>query len=239
MILAIDTSSAASAAAITDGDTVLVSAAHVDARRHAEVLAPLIAELRSQVDAPVDAVAVGVGPGPYTGLRVGIATAQALAAAWQVPVLGVCSLDIIAAEAVEAGVAEPFAAASDARRREVYWATFDDSGERTEGPFVSVPAAIGSAAYDLPWVGEGAHLHAEALGRTLMPEIRFPSAPVLGRLVAALLAAGIEPAAPTVGLSVHGGDDGSTSRSLERHRLLTASPLYVRRPDAVDLNGAS
>ena len=74
----------------------------------------------------VTAIAVGVGPGPFTGLRVGLVTARTLGAVLEIPVYGVCTLDVLAAEAVDAGAVDgPFLVATDARRKEVYWASYD------------------------------------------------------------------------------------------------------------------
>ncbi len=235
MILAIDTSSAASSVALLDGDHVLASASHVDARRHAEVLAMLVQQV---LDGRRPAlVAVGVGPGPYTGLRVGITTAQVLGHAWGVPVVGACSLDVIAREATAGGLAEPFVAASDARRKEVYWARYDGAGERQAGPFVHRPADIGADVRALPWVGEGGELHADAVAwRRGSP--RFPDAGRLGRLAREWLAAGDAPAVAVTDLARHGEDDGSTARQLAGRRLLAPLPLYVRRPDAAEPTAA-
>lgn len=234
VMLAIDTSTAATAAALVDGDAVLASAAHVDARRHAELLAPMIAELLDATRAPVTGIAVGVGPGPYTGLRVGLATAQGLVLGWRVPAVGVCSLDVLAAEAVETGIAGPFIAASDARRREVYWAEYSAEGARVRGPFVGAAADADDAAVALPWVGEGALLRRPDAVPAGMATVRFPRADVLGRLAGRLLATGEVPAAPRIALSAHGQDDGATARSVGLSRLLTLVPLYVRRPDAAE-----
>lgn len=234
VMLAIDTSTAATSAAILDGEQVLASAEHVDARRHAELLAPMIAELLDAVASPISSVAVGVGPGPYTGLRVGIATAQALALGWGLPAVGICSLDVLAAEAVAAGMREQFIAAGDARRREVYWAAYGADGSRVRGPFVGAAAQVDAEASALPWVGEGALVHRpDAVPESMRP-VRFPRATVLGALAQRLLAQGEVPAAPQVELSAHGEDDGATARSLGAHRLLTLAPLYVRRPDAAE-----
>src|SRR4051812_8093856 len=96
VILAIDTSTELTSVAVVDQATVIGERSHLDARQHAEVLAPMVRDLLADsATAPGDihAIAVGVGPGPYTGLRVGIATAQALGQAWRVPVHGLCSLD--------------------------------------------------------------------------------------------------------------------------------------------------
>ena len=77
-------------------------------------------------------IAVGVGPGPFTGLRVGLVTARTLAMVRAIPVHGVCSLDILAAEAMDAGIAD-FVVATDARRKEVYLAAYV-GGRRVRGP---------------------------------------------------------------------------------------------------------
>ena len=92
MILAFDTSSALTSVAVVDGDEVVAEASHLDARRHAEVMSPLLVTVIAGIDrARIDAIACGVGPGPYTGLRVGIATALAVGLAWEIPVHGICS----------------------------------------------------------------------------------------------------------------------------------------------------
>src|SRR4051812_23568013 len=85
----------------------------------------------------LDAIVCGVGPGPFTGLRAGMATAAALGQALGRPVYPVCTLDALAA--VEQG---PLLVASDARRKEVYWAAYDASGTRVVGPLVDRPAAV-------------------------------------------------------------------------------------------------
>ena len=117
----------------------------VDARAHGELLTPHIQDaLRAaglQV-ADLAALVCGSGPGPFTGLRVGMVTAAAFGHALDLPVYPVCSLDAIAAE-VPAG--EPTLVVTDARRREVYWATYDANGRRTHGPEVSAPALVDAA----------------------------------------------------------------------------------------------
>jgi tRNA threonylcarbamoyladenosine biosynthesis protein TsaB len=124
-------------------------------------------------------VAVGVGPGPFTGLRVGLVTARTLALALDIPVYGVCSLDVLAAQAVEEGVVDrPFLVATDARRKEVYWAPYDERGTRIGDPSVSRPADI---ATDAPVVGSGGVLYADAFPRARGPEL--PDARVLAQVV--------------------------------------------------------
>ena len=126
--------------AVHDGGRSLAEFVTVDAHRHAELLAPAIDQVIA--DAKVSrrdltAIAAGVGPGPYTGLRVGLVTARVIGAALGVPVYGVCSLDVIAADASigETGEGDgEFLVATDARRRELYWARYDAAGGARQGP---------------------------------------------------------------------------------------------------------
>jgi tRNA threonylcarbamoyl adenosine modification protein YeaZ len=76
-----------------------------------------------------------MGPGPFTGLRVGIAFAQSFALARQIPVIGICSLDAIEIDE------EDYVAAIDARRKEIYWARYQ-GGRRVEGPSVNKPEEV-------------------------------------------------------------------------------------------------
>lgn len=143
-ILAIDTASPAVTAGVVrlgdDGPLdVLAERVTVDARAHAERLTPNV--LAALADAgltvvDLDAVVVGCGPGPFTGLRVGMATAAAYAHALNIPVRGVCSLDAIG---VDTGGC--VLVVTDARRREVYWARYRD-GIRIDGPAVNAPADV-------------------------------------------------------------------------------------------------
>ena len=133
----------------------------------------------------VTAIAVGTGPGPFTGLRVGLVTARTLAFVLEVPVYGVCSLDVVALEAAlgDDPVGRDFVVATDARRKEVYLASYDDQGRRLDGPDVVRPA---DAATDLPVAGEGAVLYPDAFPLGHPPLL--PSAAWLARAVAEELA---------------------------------------------------
>jgi tRNA threonylcarbamoyladenosine biosynthesis protein TsaB len=231
--LALDTASAWSTVAVVAGDVVVAEAEHHDPRGHAEVLATLVSQVLARAgQPPIDVVACGVGPGPYTGLRIGVTTAQVLGLAWRVPVVGICSLDAIAANAVSAGgvAGKPartgaFVVATDARRGEVYWAVYGAAGERTSGPFVGRQADVDEATGALRWVGEQAGEQQVRAG-------------VLGALANRLLAAGEMPGAAVRALSNHGTDDGVMADELTGQRLLAPFPLYVRRPDAMP-TGAS
>ncbi len=98
MLLALDSATPAVTVALADGDRLLAERTTVDARRHGELLAPAIAAVLAEagVDrSDLTAIAVGVGPGPFTGLRVGLVTARTLGAVLGIPVLGVCTLDVL------------------------------------------------------------------------------------------------------------------------------------------------
>ena len=97
-MLSLDSSSIASVALSRDGE-VLREFATSDTRSHAEALAPAVRDLMSAqgvTGAELDALLVGTGPGPFTGLRAGLATARSLGFAWDLPVHGLCSLDAVA-----------------------------------------------------------------------------------------------------------------------------------------------
>ena len=146
LVLAIDTATpAVTAGVVRLGDEVelLAEQVTVDPRAHAERLTPNIVAALADAGVGVDeldAVVVGCGPGPFTGLRVGMATAAAFGHALGVPVRGVCSLDAIAV-----GTAGEVLVVTDARRREVYWARYRD-GARVDGPAVNAAADVPSGA---------------------------------------------------------------------------------------------
>jgi tRNA threonylcarbamoyl adenosine modification protein YeaZ len=151
LALVLDTSTPAVTAGLVDLDDlrVLAEAVAVDGRRHGELLALNLREvLRAGTPGTV---VVGVGPGPFTGLRVGIVTAAAFAEARGLPVRGVCSLDGLAAP--DAGVV------TDARRKEVYWAAYDETAQRVDGPHVTTPEVAREALAGRRVVGDGAQLY--------------------------------------------------------------------------------
>jgi tRNA threonylcarbamoyl adenosine modification protein YeaZ len=137
-VLAIDTSTSRSCVAIIDGAKVLYRGFRDGATAHGPSLPSLVQEALAVSD--VDEVVVGMGPGPFTGLRVGIAFAQSFALAREIPVRGVCSLDAIAAQVTD----KDFIITVDARRKEVYWARYTD-GVRVGEPAVNFPADVTGA----------------------------------------------------------------------------------------------
>jgi tRNA threonylcarbamoyl adenosine modification protein YeaZ len=178
----------------------------VDPRRHGELLTPLISrtlESAGAVPGGLGAVVVGLGPGPYTSLRVGIVTAAALADALGIPAYGICSLDGFAP--VDGAGAAVVTVATDARRREVYWARY--AGEqRVAGPGVAAPAEVAARLGPCERViGAGGELYAAVFGAAFDPAGgRFPDPAALIRRSA--------------------GDLTSPPKPLV--------PLYLRRPDA-------
>jgi tRNA threonylcarbamoyl adenosine modification protein YeaZ len=196
LLLAFDTATPAITAAVHDGERVLAESTTVDARRHGELLMPSIVSVLDQAGVTrhdVTAVAVGIGPGPYTGLRVGLVTARVLGAVLGVPVHGVCTLDAIARAAITAAAGREYLVATDARRKEVYWARYTAAGQRILGPAVGQPASLYPA---VPAAGEGPLLYPAAFGEPIGP--RYPAASWLADFVSERLAAGavLEPAEP-------------------------------------------
>lgn len=199
-----DTATPAVTVALHDGDSVVAEARQIDARRHGELLLPAVDRVLKEAGLALDAVTgvvVGVGPGPYTGLRVGLVTAATFASVLGVPVHGLCTLDGLA---YASGIEEPFAVATDARRKEVYWARYEDFRTRAGDAAVDRPAEIAGQLTGLPVVGAGARLYPEAFPDARDPE--HQSAAALAALAAERLAAGAD--------------------------FLDPLPLYLRRPDA-------
>jgi tRNA threonylcarbamoyl adenosine modification protein YeaZ len=223
LVLAFDTATPAVTVALHDGTHVLAETTTVDARRHGELLASSIDAVLAEAGAgrlDITAVAAGTGPGPYTGLRAGLVTARVLGSALGVPVYGVCTLDVVAADVASLGTAagQGFIVATDARRREVYWARYDADGRRLDGPAVGFPADVAETAAGMgaeraaddpghPGIltaGVGALLYPGVLGEPIEPS--YPAAGILAGIAAQQLAA---------------GEPGSG-----------AEPIYLRRPDA-------
>ncbi|WP_296605511.1 tRNA (adenosine(37)-N6)-threonylcarbamoyltransferase complex dimerization subunit type 1 TsaB [Nocardioides sp.] len=207
MLLAFDTATPHVTVALHDGEDVVVELRADRPMKHAEQLAPLIEQALSAagiVRQDLTAIAAGVGPGPFTGLRVGLVTARTLAFVLDVPVYGVCTLDVLAVEAadgatVQGGTDQGFVVATDARRKEVYLARYDAAGARLDGPVVGRPADL---ATDDRVVGEGGVLYPDAF-----PHRAGPTAPSAGWLARAV--------------------------AEERAEIVDPEPLYLRRPDAM------
>jgi tRNA threonylcarbamoyl adenosine modification protein YeaZ len=211
LVLALDTSTVVSVGLARDG-RVVAAASVSDRMAHVEQLTPLIGQCLATAGATlaeVSRMVVGLGPGPFTGLRVGIITAQVLASVRQVALRGVCSLDVLAVQFVAeqfvteqgrgAAAASPgdFVVATDARRKEVYWARYDADGTRRDGPHVTSP----DQTPRLPTIGPASDLYPDRLPAVDGPRVLDPGV-----------------------LAVHGWSLPDAGRE----------PLYLRRPDAAE-----
>jgi tRNA threonylcarbamoyl adenosine modification protein YeaZ len=153
-ILAIDTSTSRTSVGLIVNKELIWSEFEDGATAHAEAVPRLVQKALAMKN-EISQVIVGMGPGPYTGLRAGISFAQAFAWARNIDFSGVCSLDAITCTEAE------YIAATDARRKEIYWAKYKD-GKRVDGPHVNLPGEVNGQLF----VGEGAHkygLCAEAI----------------------------------------------------------------------------
>lgn len=228
LVLGIDCSDGVSVALCRDHE-VLARADGADPRRHAETLAPAVAWVLDEAGVDrrdLDAVAVGTGPAPFTGLRVGLVTAKALARALGIPAYGVGSLDVLARQAFEVlgtGYDGEVVVAADARRREVYAGRYRRAGDDVvaiDGPAVATAADVRAgldaalSAAGTSWeaalasgaiavVGRGAHLY---------PDVLPPAAGGPVAVDAAVLAR----------LARHRAEQGGD---------LDLAPRYLRRPD--------
>jgi tRNA threonylcarbamoyladenosine biosynthesis protein TsaB len=236
LLLALDTATPAVTVALHDGSGVVAEVSAVDARRHGELLSGFVDEALRKAGAgfgDLTAVGVGIGPGPYTGLRTGVVTARVLGSALSIRTDGICSLDVIAAEAVAglgtaggsgpagAGVApggtvspRVGTAQADPGTADSDFLVVTDARRREvywarygpDGERVAGPLVGRPAELPaaLPVAGEAGLLPAELASQVLEP--RYPSAAVLANLAVARLRAGLPPD--------------------------LAEPLYLRRPDA-------
>ncbi|GAA4396569.1 tRNA (adenosine(37)-N6)-threonylcarbamoyltransferase complex dimerization subunit type 1 TsaB [Fodinibacter luteus] len=226
LILAIDTSTSAIGVGLSDGESVLGAAHRIEARGHTEHLAPLVAALLRDVGTGVGdltGLVVGTGPGPFTGLRVGMVTGLTMGHALGVRVHGMCSLDVLAHQALclECGPGRSdhrlrtrgeVLVATDARRREVYWARYlpgtgpgaHDGVVRVGDPAVDRPAELPPGVRSLPTAGRGPVLYPDLFPNPLDP------LDVDAGLLALLGARRVASAEP-----------------------MPVEPLYLRRPDAL------
>ena len=157
-VLAIDTSAGISVAFL-GGDGRRVEK-ELDAHNlHGELAVQMIHDVLTSAQVlPEDLtdIVVGVGPGPYTGLRVGLACATVLGFARNIPVHGICSLDAVAHD-----FGKPCVVVTNARRKELYWAQYNDG--RVGEPQVALPHDLAAAFPDAQFVGPGADLYPEVI----------------------------------------------------------------------------
>lgn len=195
-VLAIDTSVGVSVAILRSNGELTQSQAvdhGMQGELTAELISQVVAESGLEISEITDVV-VGVGPGPFTGLRVGLVTARVFAHARNIPIHGICSLDAIAFD-----YAKPCVVVTDARRKELYWARYED--KRIGEPQVSKPEDLLAQFPDSEFVGPGAQLYPDFISGNVM-ELQAGS---LARLFASGTA-----------------------------QLVDVSPMYLRKPDAVE-----
>ena len=226
MWLAIDTATKVTSVAVGTGAETVATCSDGTANP-GEVLAPLasaaVAHAQKAVG-DIDQLFVGVGPGPYTSTRVGLAFANAVALASQIPIVGLCSHDAIAAQFD----APDLVVATDARRKEIYWARYRN-GRRVAGPTVGSPFDIVDRFTDSVWVGDGLQRYPDLAG-LLDWRPAAPAAEQIGKIGSELVATGVAAMHPP-SLVTHGQqvDDAA----LADIQLFLPVPLYLRRPDAV------
>lgn len=226
IILGIDTATDSVSVAVGEGTRILAHSEMVSDRQHCEALTPMIGFVCKQADVSfgeIDAVAVDIGPGLFTGMRVGIATAKAIAFSLDLPIIGICALDVLAAAAPpsEAVVVSVI----DARRHEIYWAmyrTIEDELVRVHTPSVGSVTGLVTDVLErfqvAQFVGNGALRYrqdiVEALGLSLpgceFADERF-SRPTATTVVALAYRRAVE-------------EQWQSAQDL--------APLYLRPPDA-------
>lgn len=195
IILGIETSTEQVGCAIGGNEGVLASFTAARGRRHAETLTPAIQFVCAQAQIQmkqVSAVAVGVGPGLFTGLRVGVATAKAIALALRVPMIGLPSLDLLAFPVRHSP--RLIVPVIDAKRGEVFTASYRhvQGGVQRMSPYeVMTPENLASElaarADDCLLIGDGALRYADTFNGNDQIEVgtvgsAFPSARALVEL---------------------------------------------------------
>lgn len=214
MLLSIDTAAGTSVAVVDTAAGVRVEREERDTRRHAEVVGELIAECLSAAGlgvgpaatAALTGVAIGMGPGPFTGLRVGIAAATAFALGSGLPMRRVVSHDAIAFQHYLSGELGPLLVTTDARRHERYWSFYGGADARFV-PRRSAGPAIGRAE-DIAAELAARETDLDGYHRIDAPWV---SAASVGMLAETLLAESL----------IGGGSSG----------FAAAEPLYLRSPD--------
>ena len=194
---------------LTSPPTVVARRDEISNNRHGEVLAGFIDEVLREAGASaadLAAVGVGLGPGPFTGLRVGIMTASAMSDALGIPAYGLCSLDVVGV--MHSMDEDRFVVVSDARRRQLYWAVYNEVGGREEGPEIGIPGEIAQHVRGrvTEVAGPASTLHADAFAGFRIAQPRWPDAWWIA------------------------GHAWSRKQTDQPGEALT--PMYLRRPDA-------
>ncbi len=211
----------------------------------------------------LSAIAVGVGPGPYTSTRIGVAIASTLAFALDLPIYGVCTHDAIALgfaterDQRRADRGSPaldgrssahtpssdFIVATDARRREIYWARYDSEGTRVDGPTVGKPDVVVAGSAIKTWVGNGFERYPELVEQEQLTVVHQPGADArwIGAIALAAISgddAAIEKSAGSRA-SLVDHDSEQAAEIPTTQRIFAPYPMYLRRPDAKLPGGSS
>jgi len=206
-LLALDTATSRTSVALLDGTKTVLELSGDGATSHGDVLPQLAEQVLKEISSKeLNMIAVGIGPGPFTGLRVGIAFANSMAWALGINAIGVCTLDALAHDYLSRNPDHVghFAVATDARRKEVYWARYESDGSRQGEPIVAQAIDLSLDLLNLPTAGSGAALYPQHFLNHIEPI--YPTASAIGQL----------------GLA-----------KVERGDPISTEPLYLRRPDAV------
>lgn len=220
--LGIETATQAVSVALGGDDGLLGVIEVMQGRRHAEILVPAIEFLCRQSKVAVTeigAIGVDIGPGLFTGMRVGIASAKAMAQALEVPLVGISSLDLLAFPLRH--TAKVIASVIDARKGEVFYAFYLSSPggvQRVSEPracsIEDFNADVMARGQDVLAVGDGAHRYRDQFdGGVEVADLAHPSAAALVHLARARA------------LRADGGSGGSGG-------LDAVQPMYLRAPDA-------
>jgi len=238
VLLALDTATGTSSVALLNGAEVVTQSILTDVNP-GEVTVRQIDEMCSTAEvsrSSLTAVAVGVGPGPYTSTRIGVAIARTMAFALRIPVYGICTHDAIAAQfAAEANpgsvTGDDFMVATDARRREIYWARYNGSGQRISGPDVGKPVDVIAESQLRLWVGNGLDRYPDFVSEfgLTVTALPGPRAEWTGRIA---VGAAQDSAIDVVATELVSHDASERVEIPADQRLFAAYPLYLRRPDA-------
>jgi tRNA threonylcarbamoyladenosine biosynthesis protein TsaB len=248
IVLGIDTATELVSVALVEGEQVLAASESLSERRHAEDLTPMLQFVVQRAGlqfSQIDAVAVDVGPGLFTGMRVGIAAAQALAQVLSLPLVGVDSLEALVTGTVQKGDHDLIVPVIDTRRREIAWSLHrindDGSARRVSSPQVGslqdLIAAVRERSQSCLFVGGFALSNREQIQADLGPEAWMAtfdtSSPVHphARHIAALgyaqLLRGREDSSDR-----KADVDGLVTESRATEFAPTVQPMYLREADA-------
>jgi tRNA threonylcarbamoyladenosine biosynthesis protein TsaB len=215
-VLALESATAAVGAAVVVDGVVVAELTLRTARRHVELLHPAIDEVCRSSGVPIsaiDAVAADVGPGLFTGIRVGVSAAKAIAFGRTIPAVGVTSLEVLAAACLDAGGGPGVVPIVDLRRGEVAWSLAGQVGWGPVLKLIGELEALGER--DVVLCGDGALRYHETLAEAGLARWRFAGSSLSSPPVSSLAAV--------------------AAKAVEAGRAVDAAhlaPCYLREADA-------